>query len=141
MKEKAIAFLVKVVLMAALFIGVIALCSSCRTTSGCEISYDRMVDTVYINKTIRDSVMLHDSVYESIYVVDDTFVMYKYKQMVQYRDRYVHDTIYKVHNDTIYQYKEKVVTQKEGLRGKLKTIMVFSILIGLVFFIVRYFKG
>lgn len=54
-------------------------------------------DSIYLNKLLRDSIFVHDS----IFVRDkgDTVFQYKYKYI--YRDRAVHDTTYIERIDTL----------------------------------------
>ena len=69
---------------------------SCRTTEYVPVEVVRS-DTTYINKVQRDSIYQMDS----IYILDrgDTILITKTKYM--YKDRVVHDTVYRFKTDSI----------------------------------------
>lgn len=69
---------------------------SCRTTEYVPVEIVK-TDTTYINKVQRDSIYQLDSVY----ILDrgDTVLITKTKYL--YRDRVVHDTVYRFKTDSI----------------------------------------
>lgn len=58
-------------------------------------------DTAYITQLQRDSIYVHDSVYVSEQQTGDTITRIISKWSVKYRDRAVHDTIYKARTDSV----------------------------------------
>ena len=90
-----------------LLIGLL-LCSllgSCGTSrSGCDITPELLTyvhDTTHVYHTQHDSIMLHDSVSIDRYLKGDTMFVTKYKERTQYRDRWLHDSIYVNRTDTV----------------------------------------
>lgn len=86
---------------------------SCRTTEYVPVEIVK-TDTTYINKVQRDSIYQLDS----IYILDrgDTILITKTKYL--YKDRIVHDTVYKSKIDSIqvpYPVERKL-TKWEQLR-------------------------
>lgn len=85
---------------------VTAMLCSCRTIH--EVKEVTKHDTLIVNNTKRDSIVLRDSIYVETMSKGDTIILYKYKERVQYIDRYLHDSIYVSKVDTCYiERKEK----------------------------------
>lgn len=84
-------------------------------------------DTTYINKLIKDSIYLKDSVY--IHSKNDTVFIEKYKY--QYIDKVVRDTSYVVKSDTIsVPYPvEKKLTRWQQLKLDIGGISIGIIII------------
>lgn len=84
-------------------------------------------DTTYINKLIKDSIYLKDSVY--IHSKNDTVFVEKYKY--QYIDKVVRDTSYVVKSDTIsVPYPvEKKLTRWQQLKLDIGGISIGIIII------------
>lgn len=84
-------------------------------------------DTTYINKLIKDSIYLKDSVY--IHSKNDTVLVEKYKY--QYIDKVVRDTSYVVKSDTIsVPYPvEKRLTRWQRLKLDIGGISIGIIII------------
>lgn len=84
-------------------------------------------DTTYINKLIKDSIYINDSVY--IHSKNDTVFVEKYKY--QYIDKVVRDTSYVVKSDTIsVQYPvEKKLTRWQQLKLDIGGISIGIIII------------
>lgn len=72
------------------------------------------VDSVYVNKWMRDSVYLRDSIYVTVQA--DT--VFKYRDRVYYRDRVVRDTLFVMERDTttVVQEVERKLTRAERLK-------------------------
>ena len=72
------------------------------------------VDSVYVNKWMRDSVYLRDSIYVTVQA--DT--VFKYRDRVYYRDRVVRDTLFVMERDTttVVQEVERKLTRAEKLK-------------------------
>ena len=89
-----------------------------------EIHYQDVV------KVQKDSIYLHDSIFNTEYLQGDTIVKYKYAQKTLFRERVLHDTIIKV--DSIpYEVKTTVERKKTDYKGWF----AFG---GLLFLIVLY---
>lgn len=78
----------------------LSLLTGCKTVQYIPVETVR-TDTMYIFKQLRDSIMLHDSIYIHEYQRGDTI----YRDRIQYRDRWRDrwrtDTVYRSHNDSI----------------------------------------
>ena len=85
--------------------------ASCRTTKTIEVPVEvPVIKTEYINKT--DSILIHDSVFHTIYSKSDTI----YSELVKYRYKYLvkRDTILSV--DTIYKTKTLTNTVEKKIK-------------------------
>lgn len=91
--------------------------SSCRTITNTE--YIHTHDTLRITSLQRDSILLHDSIFEKVEILGDTVKIYKYAEKLAYRDRILHDTIVKKEVQT----KEvcTTITEKPPLRKQIAT--------------------
>lgn len=117
-QDKLLGYLQKAAITAAIMAFLACLFTSCKTTHDVQTEYvDRYVhDSIYIERVDtlvkvdvrRDSVLLHDSVYVSVFQRADT--IYKTREVFKYRDRVQikHDTVYDVKIDV--QYKERIDT-------------------------------
>lgn len=119
MKQERLLTIMRKVAMTACIVAFLAcLLTACKTVHDVRTEYvDRYVhDSIYIDKVDtfvrvdvqRDSVLLHDSVYVSVFQRADT--IYKTREVWKYRDRVSikHDTIHDVKIDV--QYKERIDT-------------------------------
>ena len=85
--------------------------ASCRTTKTIEVPVEvPQIKTEYVNKT--DSILIHDSVFHTIYREADTV----YSQLIKYRYKYLvkRDTI--LRQDTIYLTKTLTNTVEKKIR-------------------------
>lgn len=105
---------------------------SCRTTEYVPVEVVRS-DTTYINKVQRDSIYQLDSVY----ILDrgDTVLITKTKYL--YKDRVVHDTVYRSRIDSIQvPYPvEKQLTRWEQFRldvggWAIGTVIIIILIVG-----------
>lgn len=116
-----------------LFFALLAL-TGCRSTTPTVI-HETRTDTLYITKQQRDSIYVHDSVYVSEQQTGDTITRIISKWSVKYRDRAVHDTIYKVRTDSV-PVPYEVVKEVNRLYGWQKWLMWlggFALLVVLAF--------
>lgn len=90
----------------------ILLLASCKTVYVPVESVSK--DSIYINKWMRDSVYLRDSIYVTVQA--DT--VFKYRDRVYYRDRVVRDTLFVMERDTttVVQEVERKLTRAERLK-------------------------
>lgn len=136
MKQERLLTIMRKVAMTACIVAFLAcLLTACKTVHDVRTEYvDRYVhDSIYIDKVDtfvrvdvqRDSVLLHDSVYVSVFQRADT--IYKTREVWKYRDRISvkHDTIKDVQIDVRYKervdttYIDKVVTRTEYFKKPL----------------------
>ena len=160
--DKLLGILQKTAITAAILAFLACLLVSCKTTKEVQTEYvDRYVhDSIYIERVDtlvkvdvrRDSVLLHDSVYVSVFQRADT--IYKTKEVWKYRDRVSikHDTIWDVQIDVQYRervdtaYKDKEVVRTEyvkkplsWLQKSLKVLGIISIVICLNLLLRKFF--
>ena len=88
--------MVMFILMLIVGLSLCALMGSCTTTKYVPVIENHM-DTLWQNNIMRDSIYLHDSTF--IHYNGDTVWVEKWH--TKYRDRQVHDTIYKSRTDSI----------------------------------------
>ena len=87
------------------------------------------VDSVYVDRWLRDSVYLHDSVFVNRYSKGDTVFVDKVVTRYKYKDRLRHDTVAVVRVDSV---RVPYPIEKDlGWWEKTK-IGVFPILIGMI---------
>ena len=86
--------------------------SACRSTKTTTTDYQVRTDTVCVYLTQRDSITLHDSIYESIIQRGETIYSTKTVYRDKFRDRIKHDSIYIDRTDTIYQ--DNTITIEKG---------------------------
>lgn len=131
----------------AIALCICALLGSCRTQCP-DITEDMFIhDTLQVYNIQKDSVWLHDSVFQERYVQGDTVFMYKYREHVAYKDKLVHDSIYINKNDTIVQTVTKEVAAKKTFIDKametlggifLIAILMLAATFALYFILKRY---
>lgn len=109
--------------------------SSCTTTKYVEVEKVRH-DTTYVTRIQRDSVLKHDSIFVKEWMKGDTVFRDRDRWHIEYRDREVHDTLYKSRVDSIPKpYPVEKLVEK-NLSWWQKTQMyagdlLFLLLIGL----------
>lgn len=112
-----------------LLTSIIWLCG-CKTKT---VVVEKIVPEVHyqdVVKVQKDSIYLHDSIFNTEYLQGDTIVKYKYAQKTLFRERVLHDTVIKV--DSIpYEVKTTVERKKTDYKGWF----AFG---GLLFLIVLY---
>lgn len=108
------AFVAAIVLIVLSFIF-----GSCRTERVITIETVR-TDTLTRFVNTRDSIYLHDSIYHEVTVHGDTIFVTKDRWHTQYRDRWLHDSIYISHVDSVpVPYEVKVPVPRELTRSQL----------------------
>ena len=90
--------------------------SGCKTKT---VVVEKIVPEVHyqdVVKVQKDSIYLHDSIFNTEYLQGDTIVKYKYAQKTLFRERVLHDTLIKV--DSIpYEVKTTVERKKTDYKG------------------------
>lgn len=107
--------IMKIGAVAFLLTSIIWLCG-CKTKT---VVVEKIVPEVHyqdVVKVQKDSVYLHDSIFNTEYLQGDTIVKYKYAQKTLFRERVLHDTLIKV--DSIpYEVKTTVERKKRDYKG------------------------
>ena len=91
-------------------------------------------DTLWHEKTERDSIYLHDSIFVNQFVKGDTIYQIKDRWHTEYRDKYIHDTISIAKVDSVpvpYEVQvevEKVLSWWQKLLMALGGIFSVSVL-------------
>jgi len=71
-------------------------------------------DTLWHEKTERDSIYLHDSIFVNQYAKGDTIFHVRDRWHTEYRDKYIHDTISVARVDSVpVPYPVEVEVEKE----------------------------
>lgn len=88
-----------------LLLGLLA-CAAMQLLFGCRsVKYVPVpsvsVDSVYVDRWLRDSVYLHDSVYVNQWMHGDTVYVDKVVTKYQYKDRWRYDTVAVVRADSV----------------------------------------
>lgn len=85
-----------------LFWGLLAclLLAGCKTTKYVPVP-SVSVDSVYVDRWLRDSVYLHDSVFVNQWTQGDTVFVDKVITKYKYKDRWRHDTVAVVRADSV----------------------------------------
>ena len=106
----------------------VLLLASCTSTKYVPVESVKH-DSVYLNKIVKDSVYVKDSV---LIVKGDTITEYRYKYIYQYKDRT--DTLYITKTDTIrVPYPvERPLTRWEQLKDRAGGIVLFVLIITLL---------
>ena len=78
----------------------LSLLTGCKTVQYIPVETVR-TDTTYIIKQLRDSIMLHDSIYIHEYQRGDTIFRDRIQYRDRWRDRWRTDTIYRSRTDSI----------------------------------------
>ena len=88
--------------MKGLFFGLLAclLLAGCRTVKYVPVP-SVSVDSVYVDRWLRDSVYLHDSVFVNHYSKGDTVFVDKVVTKYKYKDRWRYDTVAVVRTDSV----------------------------------------
>lgn len=104
-------------------------------------------DTTYILQQQRDSIYVHDSVYVSEQQTGDTITRIISKWSVKYRDRAVHDTIYRVRIDSVpypvevTEFVPAPLTWWQRTRLHLANIVLYALAIFAAVWVVRLWRG
>ena len=88
--------------MKGLFFGLLAclLLAGCRTVKYVPVP-SVSVDSVYVDRWLRDSVYLHDSVFVNRWMAGDTVFVDKVVTKYKYKDRWRYDTVAIVRVDSV----------------------------------------
>lgn len=127
----------------AVLAAIVLLLASCKTTERVEYVPVETVKTEYRDRLVEtfDSIHVHDSVF--LAVKGDT--VYKYKQQLIYKNKFVHDTVYVGIRDSIpVPYPvERQLTKWQQLKVDHAgwIILVLLILLTCIVLLYRYRKS
>lgn len=95
----------------------VCLCVGCKTVSYIPVT-QRLHDSVYVDRWLRDSVYFHDSVFVNRWTQGDTVFVDKVVTKYKYKDRWRYDTVSVVRVDSVQvPYPvEKELTKWEELK-------------------------
>lgn len=120
---------------------VLALCG-CKTTE--KVVTVVTTDTCYMERTQRDSVYLHDSIYLHEYSKGETIYIERDRWHTAWRERVVRDTSYIAKHDTIVRQDirevKKPLTGWQRLRLTLGDLMMGAILAALVYGCIKIYR-
>ena len=112
--------------------------SSCTTTKVVTVEKVK-TDTTYITKHQRDSIWLHDSIH--VTERGDTVLIHEWH--TKYRERIVHDTLYRAKTDSIpvpYEVIKEVPRQKTWLERAVVCAGIIAIMILILIVVSRLKK-
>jgi hypothetical protein len=122
------------------------MCSSCTTTKYVTVP-EYHTDTVLVNKTVHDSIWVHDSVMVTQYQKGDTIYQECEKWHTKYVLKEVHDTTYISKIDSIPQPYPVEVTKEvpaelswwQQARMYVGTITLIALLVIIIIYLLRYY--
>lgn len=79
----------------------LAMCSGCKVVQPVIVPGEQVHDTIYQKELQHDSIVILDSLVTIITTINDTVYQTRDRWHTEYRDRYVHDSIYIAKSDTI----------------------------------------
>ena len=128
------------------FVGIIimlfcaAALSGCTTTKYVEIEKIR-TDTTYITKLQRDSIHVHDSIFVNQWKKGDTVYQVRDRWHTEWRDRLLHDTLYKCILDSIpIPYPVEKIVEKP-VTPWYNYILIGGLALALLYFIFKRIIG
>lgn len=131
-KERLQALSVVVLLAVAVALG------SCTTTKYVEVPKVH-TDTLYVSKTQKDSIYLHDSIFVNQWRSGDTIYQTRDRWRTEWRDRLVKDTVLHMVTDTVP--KPYPVIQVKKVEKELTWWQRFRMLLGDIAIIICGFCG
>lgn len=97
----------------------VCLLAGCKTTKYVSVP-SVSVDSVYVDRWLRDSVYLHDSVFVNHYSKGDTVYVDKVITKYKYKDRWRYDTVAVVRSDSVqvpYPVEKQLTKWEEFKHG------------------------
>lgn len=88
-------------------------------------------DTLWHEKTERDSIYLHDSIFVNQFIKGDTIFQVKDRWHTEYRDKYIYDTISVAKVDSIPVPYEVQVEVEKALAWWQKILMILGGIFGI----------
>jgi hypothetical protein len=98
-------------------------------------------DTLWHEKTERDSIYLHDSIFVNQFAKGDTIFQIKDRWHTEYRDKYIHDTISIAKVDSVPVPYEVQVEVEKALSWWQKILMILGGIFGTAIILYAYLKA
>ena len=128
------------------FVGLLGLVSGCTTVREVVVTKEHM-DTLYVDRWMRDSIYLETEKHDSVIVREkgDSVIVERWRTewRDRWRDRVVHDSVYISKTDTV----KEVVTETRPARNELTwwqrvrmTVGEIAMLVGFVLLVVWWVK-
>ena len=122
------------------------MCSSCTTTKYVTVP-EYHTDTLLVNKTVHDSIWVHDSVMVTQYQKGDTIYQETVKWHTKYVLQEVHDTTYISRTDSVPQPYPVEVTKEvpaelswwQQARMYVGSITLIALLVIIIIYLLRYY--
>lgn len=125
-------------LSVAVLLAVAAVLGSCTTTKYMEVPKVH-TDTLYVSKTQKDSIYLHDSIFVNQWQSGDTIYQTRDRWRTEWRDRLVTDTVLHMVTDTVA--KPYPVIQEKKVEKALTWWQRFRMMLGDIAIIIVGFCG
>ena len=125
-------------LSVVVLLAVAAVLGSCTTTKYVEVPKVH-TDTLYVSKTQKDSIYLHDSVFVNQWKSGDTIYQTRDRWRTEWRDRLVTDTVLHMVTDTVA--KPYPVIQEKKVEAALTWWQRFRMMLGDIAIIIVGFCG
>ena len=119
-------------------LAVAAVLGSCTTTKYVEVPKVH-TDTLYVSKTQKDSIYLHDSIFVNQWKSGDTIYQTRDRWRTEWRDRLVTDTVLHMVTDTVS--KPYPVVQEKKVEKALTWWQRFRMMLGDIAIIIVGFCG
>lgn len=116
--------------------------SSCKITRPIVNPAEVTHDTIFHERLAYDSIFVHDSIYQETFINGDTVIKYKYIDHTEYRDRFMHDSIYIDRTDTIHTVVNKevnIITRWQSFRMTLGDLVIMAAVLLLIVWSIRRF--
>lgn len=98
-------------------------------------------DTLWHEKTERDSIYLHDSIFVNQFAKGDTIFQIKDRWHTEYRDKYIHDTISIAKVDSVPVPYEVQVEVEKALSWWQKILMILGGIFSTAIILYAYLKA
>jgi hypothetical protein len=98
-------------------------------------------DTLWHEKTERDSIYLHDSIFVNQFAKGDTIFQIKDRWHTEYRDKYIYDTISIAKVDSVPVPYEVQVEVEKALSWWQKILMILGGIFGTAIILYAYLKA
>lgn len=108
-----------------IFISSLVVFSSCKVREHDLSTQSVRIDTLRLVSLRTDTFRLHDSIFVSERFVGDTIRIEKHHFHTKYRTRFLHDTVYQHHTDTIRV--REVLTVERKSKGNVTPYVVVII--------------
>ena len=126
-----------------LLISLVLLLFGCKTHEKIVTVEKVTHDTLWHEKTERDSIYLHDSIFVNQFAKGDTIFQIKDRWHTEYRDKYIHDTISIAKVDSVpvpYPVQIEVERQLTWLQKLLMGLGSIAVIVLIVLFGLKIYR-